>query len=296
MLAAGRHVYTQLLDIFQARREAHGKFCKPFAPEVKMEDGSMNMLCRNAIMMNSYTSHVAGHGFRTLWRRRMLQYRQEERSSLTSAALGESTNPKRVYNCSRIYEGNNIDIQCLHNMQMTRNRKHWRTKVLPCWKVWSDIDNLERYPKSFRNRTEAIFFHTSCLGCPPLPVTVATEGLGWDPLLKMIHNPGGDWNPGRGDNPSSCIVSHKALCAVLPNDALRSDGLLCVPRHVRFPEITVLELPSWELTYPIQKAVGKMSFLSHWWDMYDIYIYMDMLVPWRIFQSLPASTILFVDN
>ena len=35
----------------------------------------------------------------------------------------------------------------------------------------------------------------------PLPVTVANEGLGWDPLLKMFHNPGGDWNPGRGDNP-----------------------------------------------------------------------------------------------
>ena len=23
-----------------------------------------------------------------------------------------------------------------------------------------------------------------------------------DPLLKMVHNPGGDWNPGRGDNPT----------------------------------------------------------------------------------------------
>ena len=27
-------------------------------------------------------------------------------------------------------------------------------------------------------------------------------------------------------------------------------------------------VPSWELTYPIQKAVGKMISLSHWWDMY----------------------------
>ena len=24
------------------------------------------------------------------------------------------------------------------------------------------------------------------------PVTVANEGLGWDSLLKMVHNPGGD--------------------------------------------------------------------------------------------------------
>ena len=29
----------------------------------------------------------------------------------------------------------------------------------------------------------------------------ANEGLVRDPLLKMFHNPGGDWNPGRGDNP-----------------------------------------------------------------------------------------------
>ncbi len=32
---------------------------------------------------------------------------------------------------------------------------------------------------------------------------------------------------------------------------------------------------TWELTYPIQEAVGKMSFLSHWWDMYGL----AMIVP-----------------
>ena len=37
----------------------------------------------------------------------------------------------------------------------------------------------------------------------PCPVTVANEGLGWDSLLKMVHNPGGNWHPGRGDNPSN---------------------------------------------------------------------------------------------
>ena len=31
-----------------------------------------------------------------------------------------------------------------------------------------------------------------CLGCGPLPVTVASEGLVRDFLLKMVHNPGGD--------------------------------------------------------------------------------------------------------
>ena len=36
------------------------------------------------------------------------------------------------------------------------------------------------------------------VGSTPHPVTVANEGLGWDSLLKMVHNPGGDWNPGWG--------------------------------------------------------------------------------------------------
>ena len=33
---------------------------------------------------------------------------------------------------------------------------------------------------------------------PPPRIPVANEGLGWDSLLKMVHNPGGDWNPGWG--------------------------------------------------------------------------------------------------
>ncbi len=36
----------------------------------------------------------------------------------------------------------------------------------------------------------------------PPPSNSGNEGLGWDSLLKMVHNPGGDWNPGRGDNPN----------------------------------------------------------------------------------------------
>ena len=27
---------------------------------------------------------------------------------------------------------------------------------------------------------------------------MANEGLGWDSLLKIVHNPGGDWHPGWG--------------------------------------------------------------------------------------------------
>ena len=34
---------------------------------------------------------------------------------------------------------------------------------------------------------------------PPPRMPVANEGLGWDPLLKMVHNPGGDsyWEGGQ---------------------------------------------------------------------------------------------------
>jgi len=31
---------------------------------------------------------------------------------------------------------------------------------------------------------------------------VANEGLGWNPIRNMSHNIGGDWNPGKGDNPN----------------------------------------------------------------------------------------------
>ena len=32
-------------------------------------------------------------------------------------------------------------------------------------------------------------------------VSVTNEGLGWDSLKKMVHNPGVDWHPGRGPHP-----------------------------------------------------------------------------------------------
>ena len=38
----------------------------------------------------------------------------------------------------------------------------------------------------------------------PLPrIPVANKGLGWDSLLKMVHNPGGHWHPGKGPYPKS---------------------------------------------------------------------------------------------
>ena len=47
----------------------------------------------------------------------------------------------------------------------------------------------------------------SCVMCwvvPPPRIPVANEGFFvGSPSLKMLHNPGGDWHPGTGDNPSS---------------------------------------------------------------------------------------------
>ena len=42
-----------------------------------------------------------------------------------------------------------------------------------------------------------------CKTRSPFPVTVANEGLGWDfPTKNGTILQGGDWNPGKGDNPS----------------------------------------------------------------------------------------------
>ena len=35
---------------------------------------------------------------------------------------------------------------------------------------------------------------------------VANEGLGLNSLPKMVHNPGGDWHSGRGDNPRKNVM------------------------------------------------------------------------------------------
>ncbi len=35
----------------------------------------------------------------------------------------------------------------------------------------------------------------------PVPSNSGNEGLVRDSLLKMVHNPGGHWHPGKGDNP-----------------------------------------------------------------------------------------------
>ena len=44
-----------------------------------------------------------------------------------------------------------------------------------------------------------LLFLKYILDLPPPRIPVANEGLGWDSLLKMVHNPGGDcyWVGGR---------------------------------------------------------------------------------------------------
>ena len=47
---------------------------------------------------------------------------------------------------------------------------------------------------------------------PPPRMPVVNEGLGWDSLLKMVHNPGADWNPGRGDNRTTQVILLVMFC------------------------------------------------------------------------------------
>ena len=55
---------------------------------------------------------------------------------------------------------------------------------------------------------------------------MANEGLGWDPLLKMLCHPGGDWHPGRGDNPTySCTRNYCKLVETSPRNRVISANL-----------------------------------------------------------------------
>ena len=47
---------------------------------------------------------------------------------------------------------------------------------------------------------------------------MANEGLGglvWDPRTLRYKNPGGDWNPGQGDNPNILVKGDKILFDVV---------------------------------------------------------------------------------
>ncbi len=49
-----------------------------------------------------------------------------------------------------------------------------------------------------------------------------------DSLLKMVHNPGGDWHPGRGDNP---IYIKKVYMAIWNISTLKSQAN--ISKHIK---------------------------------------------------------------
>ena len=60
----------------------------------------------------------------------------------------------------------------------------------------------------------------------PPRIPVANEGLVWDSLLKMVHNPGGGWHPGWGVD---LITTHLGLghTSEIPS----SESLIKQERH-----------------------------------------------------------------
>ena len=84
-----------------------------------------------------------------------------------------------------------------------KEKKHTHTHTLMTypWIFSEEVGETETQKNFGAEMVLEIFFCFVKVGCGPLPVTVANEGLGWDPLLKMVHNPGGHWNPVRGPHP-----------------------------------------------------------------------------------------------
>ena len=65
---------------------------------------------------------------------------------------------------------------------------------------WNTI--LSYWVSAYLQGRKAVSFRECIPWIYPLPrIPVTNEGLGWDPLLKMLCHPGGDWNPGWGPHP-----------------------------------------------------------------------------------------------
>ncbi len=68
----------------------------------------------------------------------------------------------------------------------------------------------EEIKELWRSHNNVKAYTQKCSWIPRIPVT--NEGLGWDSLLKMVHNPGGHWNPGWGVVPSyTCFYTLGSL-------------------------------------------------------------------------------------
>ena len=72
-----------------------------------------------------------------------------------------------------------------------------------------DFSQTERLHGAFSN-LETIIFRLY-LGSTPHPVIVEMK-VYRDSLLKMVHNPGGDWNPGWGVDLSYIFIFFSVTC------------------------------------------------------------------------------------
>ncbi len=108
---------------------------------------------------------------------------------------------------------------------------------------------------------------------PPPRMPVANEGLGWDPLLKMFHNPGGDWHPGRGDNPNYDVYPPGNDHISPPFTVLLSRWFSELPKVGRDDMIVPWRLYLWYSLEPlvfnlvfcwwVGNPYGKMSIFTH---------------------------------
>ena len=78
---------------------------------------------------------------------------------------------------------------CIRFVYCSKLLEHYPGFTPPSNNINTQNDDLEMV-------TPASHIHR---GCGPFPrIPVANKGLGRDSLLKMVHNPGGHWNPGKG--------------------------------------------------------------------------------------------------
>ena len=79
---------------------------------------------------------------------------------------------------------------------------------------------------------------------------MANEGLGWDSLLKMVHNPGGDWNPGWGVDLNWLVVEPTHLKNMIVKMGSSSPRFgVKIPNIFELPPPSIVYLPSRERSH-----------------------------------------------
>ena len=68
---------------------------------------------------------------------------------------------------------------------------------------------------------------------------MVNEGLGWDSLLRMVHNLGGHWHPVRGATPNIFHIVDMSL-KEMSGEVSMSQGIVgCTPTNVPLCEIPI---------------------------------------------------------